>query len=116
MTNEQATDMRRELARHYDEPVMPASEYCEKFETWVRAVEELNRGGGARAHGSEWVSFAQRIMQDVRKSNLLYRLLYLGEPLRTRKCPMHGGSWSGVPVPGEECPHGCGHTGWLPER
>lgn len=29
------------------------------------------------------------------KSNLLYRLIYLGEPLREVKCPKHDGHWSG---------------------
>lgn len=49
----------------------------------------------------------------IEKSSLLYRLLYLGEPLRTQKCPVHLGVWHGIqPVP---CPHGCGLTGWLPK-
>lgn len=65
----------------------------------------------------------------VRKSCLLSRLIYVGEPLRTRKCPRHEGRWSGIPWPGAKCTHGpdckcasgceciapCGcATGWLP--
>ena len=65
----------------------------------------------------------------IRKSCLLSRLIYVGEPLRTRKCPRHEGRWSGIPWPGAKCTHGpdckcasgceciapCGcATGWLP--
>ena len=60
---------------------------------------------------------ARRLGLSIRKSCLLHRLVYLGEPLRTKKCPEHKGVWSGLaPVP---CPHGCDttcgcRTGWLP--
>lgn len=51
----------------------------------------------------------------IRKSSLLDRLLYGGEKLRTRKCPQHEGTWSGLEHNGNICPHGCHLTGWLPE-
>lgn len=44
------------------------------------------------------------------KSNLLYRLLYLREPVRQVKCPTHQGSWHGI----SPDPCACGMTGWLP--
>jgi len=53
---------------------------------------------------------------DIRKSCLLSRLIYAGEPLRTRPCPIHKGRWSGC---FDVCPAGCNFgvnvTGWLPE-
>jgi hypothetical protein len=51
---------------------------------------------------------------DIHKSDLLYRLIYCGEKLRTEQCPEHKGEWSGLEHPDHRCPHGCGLTGWLP--
>lgn len=52
----------------------------------------------------------------VHKSCLLSRLIYAGEQLRTRKCPVHHGRWSGYLL--EPCPARCNFglnvTGWLP--
>lgn len=105
------------LASHYGEEVLPVSQVCDGLATYVKALTENESDGpytpevGAflRQHGWEITTFA-------RKSNLLWRLLYAGEPLRTRKCPEHDGHWSGCKP--EPCPHGCsyGHdvTGWLP--
>ena len=51
----------------------------------------------------------------ISKSCLLDRLIYGGETLRTRMCPLHKGKWGGCTL--EECPHGCSHgiciTGWI---
>ncbi len=53
----------------------------------------------------------------ISKSNLLHRLLYMGEPLRSKPCPEHKGTWSGCAW--ENLPCGCQSganvTGWLPE-
>ena len=49
---------------------------------------------------------------DIRKSNLLARLLYAGEKVCTQKCPDHKGSWVGQ----GDCHYGCDLTGWLPEK
>ena len=46
----------------------------------------------------------------IAKSSFLYRVLYLGEPLRTVRCPVHQGHWSGAAM-FEGCE--CGGTGWL---
>ena len=55
---------------------------------------------------------------DIRKSCLLDRLIYAGEPLRTRRCPIHEGEWSGL-WRDEPCPEGCSFgaqlTGWIAE-
>ena len=58
-----------------------------------------------------------KLRMAIAKSCLLKRLIYLGEPLRTRPCPLHKGHWAGCF--GERCPHGCDRgcgctTGWLP--
>jgi len=53
---------------------------------------------------------------DIRKSNLLGRLLYAKEPLRTRLCPLHKGHYNGEAMFFEKCPHLCDGTGWLRER
>jgi hypothetical protein len=54
----------------------------------------------------------------VGKSCLLARLIYAGEQLRTRPCPIHRGGWSGWLF--EECPGRCNFgpnlTGWLPDE
>ncbi len=54
---------------------------------------------------------------DLRKSNLLWRLIYGGESLRSRECPTHKGRWSGMAWNGDECACAGGGciTGWLPE-
>lgn len=52
---------------------------------------------------------------DIRKSNLLGRLLYAKEKFRTRMCPLHKGHWSGHAMFFEKCPHQCDGTGWLRE-
>jgi hypothetical protein len=58
----------------------------------------------------------ERTLLAVHKSNLLARLLYSGEKLRTKMCPIHKGKWSGVEWPGEACPHKCQLTGWIQEE
>lgn len=59
----------------------------------------------------------------IKKSCLLDRLLYGGEKLRSKMCPVHKGTWSGIECgpsndgtfQGNVCPHGCQLTGWIPE-
>lgn len=122
------------LQDHFGEPVMPVSQYCKALRTWARCIEELNEpkrdpycevhhfleGDGrctcatTHAHGRDYAKHLHRILIDISKSNLLYRLLYAGESLRTQKCPEHKGQWSGLPSL-VNCPHGCDGTGWLRE-
>ncbi len=54
------------------------------------------------------------VFLQIRKSDLLFRLLYRGEELRSTPCPEHKGRWSGLEHPDNRCPHGCQFTGWLP--
>lgn len=55
------------------------------------------------------------VFLQISKSALLDRLLYGGEPVRTKPCPEHKGRWSGLEFGENMCPHGCQLTGWLPE-
>lgn len=52
---------------------------------------------------------------EISRSSLLGRLIYVGEPLRMQRCPIHDGRWAGR---FERCPAGCNFetqiTGWLP--
>lgn len=96
MTEEEALAMLDALEKHYREPVMPVSRYCGAFETWFRVMAEKGE------------HFAG-VRLAITKSNLLARLIYAGEELRTRECPKHKGRWSGILA----CEHGCDYTGWI---
>lgn len=63
----------------------------------------------------KWTEVLTTVELSIRKSNLLYRLIYCGEKLRTQKCPQHKGRWSGIEFGDNVCPHGCELTGWIPE-
>lgn len=107
------------LVRHYKEPVLPMSRFCEAISTWFHCIEQVNAEERKaepdrkfwQSQGRDYYQHLHRIELDIRKSNLLARLLYGGEKLRTRKCPEHQGHWRGIGT----CPHGCQLTGWLPE-
>lgn len=58
----------------------------------------------------------ERTFLAIHKSNLLARLLYSGEKLRTKKCPEHKGKWSGIEWSDTVCPHKCQLTGWVQEE
>ena len=110
MKDEQAEVMLKMLSEHFGEPVMPVSRYCSKLELYAHAIDQRARrtkekGDIDHADQVQWV-FVQ-----IMKSNLLHRLIYQGEKLRTVPCPEHKGKWSGLYGPCE-----CGFTGWLPEK
>lgn len=105
----------RSLATTLKEPVLPVSKYCAALKSWIDALREKHAGHPTeerRGHGHSYVDHLPHIYQDIRKSNLLGRLIYGAEKLRTVPCPEHQGEWSGCHP--EPCPHGCGYTGWLP--
>ena len=61
-----------------------------------------------------------QVFLQIQKSNLLWRLIYGGQELRTTPCPEHKGKWSGCMWPKDEkdvcaCMDGCNVTGWLPD-
>lgn len=58
----------------------------------------------------------ERTFLAIHKSNLLARLIYSGEKLRTQRCPEHDGKWSGIEWSDSRCPHKCQLTGWVQEQ
>jgi hypothetical protein len=119
------------MERHYREPVQPVTRYCERLLQYAAALDvaiqrhppEPNEGPHDPTCGPFGsVETAVMVRDALRelghwapKSNVLGRLLYGDEPLRTRECPEHEGRWSGCHM--EACPHGCDDgsnwTGWL---
>lgn len=105
------------LAKHYGEEVLPVSQVCTKLEQFVQCLidnesdgpYDEKTGAAVREHGRMAIHYAT-------KSNLLFRLLYLGERPRTRKCPKHDGHWSGWANTSCECQSGLDVTGWLPNE
>lgn len=68
--------------------------------------------------GARYFEVLQPILIDIRKSALLWRLLYQGQKVRNVKCAIHKGhlamhQWMGSPSEGEK-PCACNGTGWLP--
>lgn len=108
MTDAEAEAMLAQLREHYRQPVLPVGHYCKALETWAEVY--LERFPSYRE------AFAS-VRISIVKSNLLARLIYDGQKLRTRQCPIHKGTWSGcVPEPCEAgCSDGMNLTGWLPE-
>lgn len=96
---EEVEEMLAELAEHFGEPVRPVSQYCNALTEWARVS----------SNKEAMIAFSQ-----VKKSNLLARMIYGGEKLRTKQCPRHKGEW--FTIPGlADCEHNCGGTGWLME-
>lgn len=96
-------------------------EFCDALDIWadVFAMAQRSDDGETRARREEFHAHWVKVRLAIRKSCLLERLLYGGEKLRTRPCPVHKGQWSGVTDPA--CQY-CGvgptckcNTGWLPE-
>ena len=88
-----------------DETSRSVEHYCLLFKTYLQVTVDDK-------------TTCENLERRIRKSCLLDRLLYLGEPLRTKPCPDHPGQWWGCSP--YKCPHGCDTgcgclTGWLPE-
>lgn len=126
LTDEQAEEMLKRLSKHYRSPVMPLSKYCNALRTWANTLErkaraemqEMKAKGKLDTldkerlyRGSDFRFYLDSAMLNIRKSNMLYRLLYLGQKLRTEECPTHKGRWGDI-FSGCEC----GGTGWLPHE
>lgn len=93
------------LREHFNGPVMPVSRYCDALRTWSECMIKRHE------YDSEAANALMYVELQIRKSDLLARLIYGGEALRTKKCPVHDGRWSGI----TPCEHGCGSTGWVPD-
>jgi len=96
-------------------PVRPVNEYCAALEAWRNAIHEAHARG--EPDWDNLIEAIDTVELSMKKSNLLYRLIYLGEKLRTKPCPIHKGHWSGCSP--DPCPEGCSSgsdiTGWLEE-
>jgi hypothetical protein len=121
--------MEAELAKHYGEPVRPVSQYCNALRAWAKVCAEHPTDEHLQEAGRK----LQECALPIAKSNLLWRMIYEGQKLRTKQCPKHKGRWSGyqTPPPEEwiptdnprhftfkpvcECQNGYDVTGWLPE-
>lgn len=118
-TEDEARDLLVKLSLYYDEPVKPISEYCRALRTWQRAIEdacEREPDQGLRESFRVMARDIRTVGLYVDKSNLLARLLYLGEELRPDPCPIHKGHWSGCVWGEGRCPHcmsGDNVTGWV---
>jgi hypothetical protein len=123
-TPEEAEAMLENLRLYYKEPVMPIGKYCEAFRTWQDAIEDAaeqakedpDESPFARQSLEDMARAIQEVSTLVSKSNLLSRLLYGGEELRTERCPIHKGHWSGCVWGDGRCPHcmsGDNVTGWV---
>ncbi len=96
------------------DPILPVGKYCEALRTWARLATKAVRNTSGDTIITEEIH--DRVMIGITKSCLLKRLIYMGEELRTRQCPIHLGKWSGCYV--DRCPAGCDTcgcaSGWLP--
>lgn len=114
LTDEEAQEMLDHLSDHFNQRVAPVNEYCRGFYDYMSALRAAAKRDGV----DRWpiVKYFGEIDALLHKSNLAARLIYVGEKLRSRKCPKHDGSWSGVPLSATmDCPHGCNLTGWIRE-
>ena len=122
MTDTEAEAMLVQLTKHYRQPVLPLSRVCEALKSWAKCIRANQKpplileGRGAEGqHGNRYADVLNKIALDVEKSGLLYRLLFLGEKVRTRMCPTHKGHMSTsiwCNVSDETCE--CQGSGWLP--
>ena len=155
LTREEAEAMLQRLSLHFGCPVMPIERYCAALRLWQTAYREKAIGLKAKLDAGETkISFETKlrdrvstwdrdveqefkvacdtskqidfVFMQIAKSNLLARLLYEGESLRTEPCPVHKGFWSGCAWnenPEDDCAcqrvqgsdaTGSNVTGWLP--
>lgn len=110
-------------------PNVPVGRFCESLRAWGEAIrndDSTDRSGERDARLVAVPALLDQLQLPMTKSNLLYRLIYLGEPLRTTKCPTHRGHWSGCSWSHPYCDcqkvifegdvgYGCNVTGWLLE-
>jgi hypothetical protein len=115
MTGEQAETMLKMLSEHFKEPVMPVGRYCAALRIYAGAIDDRARRTKEK-RDVEHADQVHHVFLQVQKSNLLYRLIYLGEELRPVACPEHQGRWSGCVSRDESCvcASGSNITGWLP--
>lgn len=121
MTDDEAEAMLEQLSRHFNQPVQPIGRYCAALRVWESALhDQATRTGDA--NDRKFAESVNHVFLQISKSNLLHRLIYQGESLRTEPCPVHKGRWSGCVWNDDPCPcqatqagsFGINVTGWLP--
>lgn len=116
----EANELQRRLEQFYGQPVLPLDNFCHAIELWMDCIVKNNTDPAlhrdAIKHGHIYFEFLNLIRIDIRKSNLLGRLLYAKEPIRTRICPIHKGHFNAEAMFFEKCPLLCDGTGWLRVR
>src|ERR1044072_5926927 len=112
LNDEQVRSMLSDLEQHFQEPVLPVSRYCGAFSRWFDCIKH---GDGSERLGTELMNALDAIHLAISKSSLLWRLIYVGERFRTKRCPVHDGTWSGLESDTNMCPHRCHLTGWIYE-
>lgn len=89
-------------------------EYCGVYPI-VDLCKEMRQWAKAKYKAEGYAGHISGLHTAIDKSCLLWRLIYAGEKLRVRPCPIHKGKWSGCTV--EPCKAGCSFgsnvTGWL---
>jgi hypothetical protein len=128
----------------YDEhghtnPLMRASEFCAAFNDWARAIGEALADPDVSDYEKDQLrpihEHLAALHIPIRKSNYLWRRIYLRQDHRDKKCPKHKGRWSGYETPPVEemrqdpdnprillfdpvceCQVGYDLTGWLPNE
>lgn len=122
-TSEEEID---EFLKRFQEgtPVMPVSFFCDALKTWNRLYSmpppfadssENDEDTKRRRALGEQVS---HVFIQIMKSNLLHRMIYMGEKPREKYCPVHKGRWSGCKIEEDTeckgaCMSGSNVTGWL---
>jgi hypothetical protein len=136
LSDVEVKEMLTKLRAHFGEPVMPVGQYCAALNLWASALRmKVDRAEAAAAaepeseYAKDDLKQAEKFASDVgyvfmmiTKSNLLSRLIYEGESLRTEMCSVHKGRWSGCAWPEKPCEcqnmqgggAGSNVTGWLP--
>lgn len=90
-----------------------------------RTTEAMDQTKRDADHATKFADEVGGVFMQISKSNLLARLIYEGESLRTEMCPVHNGVWSGCGWAEKDennckCQHsqdghiGSNITGWLP--
>jgi hypothetical protein len=120
LSEEEARELLRRLEQFYEQPVLPLGNFCHAIELWMDCIVKNNTDPALSRegwdHGKRYYEFLSQMRIDIRKSNLLGRLLVAKEKFRTHMCPLHKGHWSGEAMFFKKCPHLCDGTGWLRER
>jgi hypothetical protein len=114
MTEEEAQEMLAKLVQHYKQPVMPVQKYCAALETWASIMTDMeDTPSRMRPSDKLYYDAIHRLQIDISKSYLLFRLIYLQEPLRTEVCSIHRGEWNGQAQCAFGCVYGCDGSGFL---